>query len=345
MSRDDHTAIRDWTEDDLTELPTRETDDYEYKSSRLREGQQYRNELKHKLCRAASAFWNTGGGILIAGVDDNGQIDGGLPATMGRQKLGDWVDQSLNQVVPVGPYSVKTVSPTHPASPIEPGHVVLVVAFGESHNLPHMAPDHRYYVRAGAHSNPANHYLVEAIRSRRGLRRPMLRGLIREQDAGDGLLELVVVAVLDFPALDVIVSLDPVPEAFARMDFFPLRVPLIDPHMPFRVSLGRYENREALFGKAPIHITLEYGDTGSNRFFDRQLIDYRRSISPIRYTGRTADPAMERIADQLERLNNWLDDSWADENVSLADVLPLRKAAKNKAAKSNPGAESNPHSA
>lgn len=315
MALENHALIKNWTEDDLLELPAAETDDYEYKSSRLRESQNYRNELKHKLCRAASAFWNTGGGILVAGVDDTGVIDGGLPADMGRTKLRDWADQMLNHVVPVGPYSIKAIHPQRPNSAIEPGHVVLVVGFGASHNLPHMAPDHRYYVRAGAHSNPANHYLVEAIRARRGLRRPMLRGMVREHDSLHGVLELVIVTVLEYPALDVIVSLDPVPELFVTTDFFPLRVPLIDPYTPFRMNLGTYENREVIFGAQPVHLMLEYGDTSGNRFFDRQLIDYRRSISPIRFEQRVHDPSLERIAQQLEHLNHLLSTSRAAPDI------------------------------
>jgi predicted HTH transcriptional regulator len=154
-----------WTEDDLLDIPTGETDDYEYKSSLIRESSHYRSELQSKIVKTASAFWNTGGGILVVGVDDRGHIDGGIPPKMGKQRLREWIDTVLTTVTPVGPYEVRTISCSRHDSKIEEGCVVLVVAFGESFDLPHMAPDNRYYVRAGAHSNPANHYLVSMGRA------------------------------------------------------------------------------------------------------------------------------------------------------------------------------------
>lgn len=56
-----------WEYQDLLELPSEETDIYEYKSSKVP-----LDQLKNKISKAASAFWNSGGGIFIAGV--NGEI-------------------------------------------------------------------------------------------------------------------------------------------------------------------------------------------------------------------------------------------------------------------------------
>ncbi|MGB1289362.1 MAG: ATP-binding protein, partial [Aggregatilineales bacterium] len=238
-----HSLIEPWTEADLQQLPDSETDDYEFKSSRITEASNYRGELNYKLCKAASAFWNTGGGIIAVGVDDDGVIDGGIPDKMGKQKLRDWIDQVLRSVVPVGPYTVNTITPEGDDSTILPEHVVLVIAFGESIDLPHMSPDHRYYVRAGAHSNPANHYLVEAIRARRGLRRPMLRGLLREHRRKPGIIELAIIAVSDVPALDVQIMLDPLPGILGNgfSARFPLSVPIIDRENAFTMDIAAFK--------------------------------------------------------------------------------------------------------
>lgn len=310
MTIEDHTLIEDWTEADLLDLPASETDDYEYKSSRISENGAYRGELQSKICKAASAFWNTGGGLFVAGVDDLGVIDGGLPRMMGRQKLRDWVDQVLTHVVPVGPYSVRTIEAEVPASRIQRGRVVLVIAFGESFDLPHMAPDHRYYVRSGAHSNPASHYLVEAVRARRGLRRPMLRGLLREHPLKPGIVEMLILAVNDMPALNVGISFEPLPQIFLRdnRDKFPLIVPVIERDTPFRLDVATLQDRAYWFAEQPVMLKLVYQGMVGKQYEERQLLDYQHSLSPVQLPSMDTSPiALTQIATQLQTLNSLLE--------------------------------------
>src|SRR3990172_4522376 len=174
MTSERDRLIENWTEVDLSALPAAETDTLAYLSpepdtAALREG----------LCRAAAAFWNSGGGTLIIGVDPHGQIDGGIPLAVAGRELGPWAGFALADVQPAGLYSVKLIARQGPGSRIAEGCGVLVVAFAESADAPHMAPDGRYYLRAGGRSLPANHYLVEAIRARRGLADPALRAVFR----------------------------------------------------------------------------------------------------------------------------------------------------------------------
>jgi hypothetical protein len=297
-----------WSEDDLLEIPPSETDGYEFKSSLIKESSHYRTDLQSKLVKTASAFWNTGGGVLIVGVDDRGHIDGGIPAKMGKQKLRDWVDSVLSTVTPVGPYDIRAIPRAKDNSQIEEGHVVLVIAFGESYDLPHMAPDNRYYVRAGAHSNPANHYLVEAIRARRGLRRPMLRALLRENPQKAGVVEMTVVAINDLPALNVAINFDPVPTHLQEHmpDRLPLVIPLIDRNNPFRMDIATMRRLSYWLGDEPFEVILTYGGVGGVQLEERQLIDHLRSLGPaeIRLSnGKSPEKMFNKLYKQISRLN------------------------------------------
>ncbi|MDQ7027108.1 MAG: ATP-binding protein [Anaerolineae bacterium] len=298
-----------WTEDDLLDIPPAETDDYEFKSSLIRKSSHYRTDLRNKIVKTASAFWNTGGGILLVGVDDKGQVDGGIPMTMGKQKIRDWVDTVLTSVTPVGPYEVRTIEASKDDSRIEADCVVLVVAFGESFDLPHMAPDKRYYVRAGAHSNPANHYLVEAIRARRGLRRPMLRALLRENPQKAGVVELAIVAVNDLPALNVSINFQPIPTHLQEQmpSRLPLIVPLIDRNYPFRMDIATLRRLSYWLGDDPFEVILQYEGVRGTRFEEQQPIDHHRSVGPaeIRLSnGKAPEKMFIKLYKQISRLNS-----------------------------------------
>ena len=301
-----YTLIEEWTEDHLSTIPDTETDYYEYKSS-----QTPLERLKHKIYVAASAFWNSGGGVFIAGVDDNGQIDGGIPARVGGQKLRDWADQVLAQVEPVGPYTVKAIEAAQLNSRIRPDCAVLVIAFGESASAPHMGPDYRYYVRAGAHSMPAGHFLVEAIRSRRGLHKPFLRGLLRLHENKTHAVELAIISANDATALDVQVSFDPFPASLEEIkEFFPLRVPIIDRDNPFAMDIFHLYKVRDRVGDQRIFLELQYQDVAGQTFHERQELDPIRSLSPVRIESEDVDVIKKSLRDlvrQMKRLNSMIE--------------------------------------
>src|SRR4051794_33270887 len=81
-------AVLKLEDKDLVSLPSAEDDRHEYKASSTRD-----NELADKIARAASGFWNSGGGLFVAGVTGDGQPDGGVSLTVGRQSRRDWIDQ------------------------------------------------------------------------------------------------------------------------------------------------------------------------------------------------------------------------------------------------------------
>ncbi|GAB1422514.1 hypothetical protein MASR2M15_27480 [Anaerolineales bacterium] len=303
--------VEDWTERNLENLPDTETDEYEYKSSRIREVGNYRSELQQKIWKTAAAFWNTGGGILIIGVDDKGTVDGGIPAAMGGQKLRDWVDQTLASITPPGDYVVKTIMPEYSDSKIDEGHVVLVVGFSESRKLPHMGPDGRYYIRAGAHSIPANHYMVESMLARRGQQRPTLRGLLRANKRKIDIVELVVVNVNDVPALDVEIS-------FTRLDKilhptleeqFPIFVPLIDKRNIFRMHIKLENDLAEWFNDPEVYLELTYHDAGGESFSEQQAISYHTNgtnINPM--SGENGDSDfLQKIYEEIHLLRQVLE--------------------------------------
>jgi len=287
MSTQRYQFVENWTEENLDSIPEAETDVYEYKSSKIRDlipknYERYKNSLRDKIYRAASAFWNTGGGIFIVGVNDaRGKVDGGIPRIIGKQKIRDWVDQILAEVEPGGEYAVRIIEREKPDSRIEPDHVVLVIGFAESYALPHMAPDNRYYIRAGAHTVAAGHYLVESMRARRGFNQPMLRGLLRVHENKEGVIELVILPVNDSPALNVAINLDPLPDSLPQdiSEKFPLRIPIIDQRNPFRMDVTTFSNQHDVFGTDPVELQIDYQDITGRQFNDRQTIDPQRSVN------------------------------------------------------------------
>lgn len=267
--------IESWTLSDLRALQVRESDLYEFKSSAVP-----MDELPAKLARAASGFWNSGGGLLVVGVDQQGNPDGGLSRIVGHQDLRDWVDQVLGTVTPAGPYAVALIEGGGAEVSLEEGNVVLLVAFGSSHNGPHMAMDKRYYIRAGAHTVPASHFLVEAIRSSRGLQQPWLECLLRYVPVSGGVaVQMAVVAVNDSPALGVQVSAEPIegrPAGYSP-NAFPKRVPLIDRLHPFVLNLNSVEAlRDSAF-----MVHLAYSDLRGRYHSASCVVDTREQLGPV----------------------------------------------------------------
>lgn len=301
MYNERYKTVEEWSEKDITEIPDEENDIYEFKSSRI-----LKDKLKERISIAASAFWNSGGGALIVGVDDQGKIDGGIPFTIGKQKLRDWVDQAVSLTEPVGPYVVKIIKRESNSSLIENEKVILVVSFGESYNGPHMALDKKYYIRAGAHSGPASHFLVESIRSRKGLDKPLLQGMIKSSDNNMDVQQLIIFAINDAVALDVNVSLDPLPKILEKefKDRFPLVIPVIDKRYPFSMDISIFGAREQLFGEKPIKLRLSYKDIVGRIYSYSCLIDPKRSTAPMR-VGRDIryeiKKAIESISSEIKR--------------------------------------------
>lgn len=283
-------SVVNWDESSLEDLPAQETDEYEYKSSEIVEqsDKNYRKELKEKVQKSASAFWNSGGGYFIVGYDEvTGNINGGIPDMMGNQGLRDWVDNVIHQIEPVGKYEVRLIASKSTDSLIDAGNVVLVIGFAESRNLPHMSPDHRYYIRAGAHSVPAKHFIVESLRAFRSHNSPVLRGLVRYHPDKKYILELVVTAITDVTALDVQIDFNPRTKHMAdnpKIWNLPLQIPIIDKQNPFTmdITLNSTDANFDIWGEQDeIQLNLTYQDSSGKKYEFSQSLNHKKSRSAV----------------------------------------------------------------
>lgn len=254
---------------ELDSLPSQETDDVEYKSSVTAE-----NQLKRKIQNAASAFWNTGGGIFLAGVANDGTVDGGIAKSFGRQTLNDWLSQVLSVVRPNGTYDSRVFEQSDHAA-IATDKCVLVIQFLPSAALPHQAPDNKYYIRAGAHTVPASHDIVDALYAKRHVRHPRLVHVTRlsHWTTETDFLHVEVIAATDSVAFDVEIDLAPRPSKGHLI--FPIVVPLIDRDHSFSF---RFEVRcEPAFSSV---INIKYRDLGNETHTYHGPVEASKCVPP-----------------------------------------------------------------
>jgi Putative DNA-binding domain len=259
-------GLASWQSGNLMALPQCEDESHEYKSSATKFEQ-----LKPKIASAASAFWNSGGGLFVAGIDKTGKLDGGVDRFVGNQPVRDWVDQCLAAVAPRGDYRVATIG-DDPASPC-----TLVIGFAESHLAPHMAPDNYYYIRAGAHTVKAPHFVVEALMARRGLTQPILRPVVRHKPGTVRVVQLGIVAVSSAPALDAVIDLPPLAWISGGSQSTTLNVSVIGPQAPYFFDF----HIETLSGDSrtpPFTMKVSFKDVASRTYAEQFEIDVEKQL-------------------------------------------------------------------
>jgi hypothetical protein len=278
----------------LTSLPHEEDESFEFKSSRTPP-----DKLKGELSRAGSAFANTGGGCLVAGLGNDGKADGGLPRTISREPLRDWIDATLQSIVPPIQYDIKMFDDAAGRGYLETGKTVAAIVFAPSENAPHMSGDKRYYIRAGAHTVPSPHFLVEALWSRRRLSRPFLVHALRPKPGNPDVVQVGVVSVSDTPAIDVEMSITPIADdAMTTLrNHLPRRLPVVDRNTPFFMDVTFYGVFDHDF-TTETAVVLKYRDIAGNQYEYRSSMPLREAINPIQLG---IDPA-ERIARAIGEL-------------------------------------------
>ncbi|TWT67321.1 AlbA family DNA-binding domain-containing protein [Allorhodopirellula solitaria] len=287
----------DITNIDTLAIPFSEDDEFEFKSSATPH-----KELGKKIACAVSGFANAGGGVFIAGVDANGDPDGGFAPQVGRQDLRDWVDQIVHQVTPTPSYEIKLLDDAQGRGTLNSGCSVVAIAIEESFLGPHMASDNKYYIRAGAHTVPARHFIVEAIWAKRHYAKPRLTHLFRTKPTNSQSVQLGILALTSSPAVDIKINLAPLGELLARLEqYFPLRVPVIDSEHPFFFDVSTWTMMKDRFGEN-VELDVNYHDLMGNSYQYKTVLDIEASFGPMRLD---ADAA-EKVAKSLESIDKSL---------------------------------------
>lgn len=291
----------EWIYEDLLNLPKEESSEIEYKSSKIS-----LDNLKNKISVAASSFWNSGGGVFIAGVNDNGIIDGGISSKKGRQSIRDWADNAIKLTEPLGEYQIYIVEGGDCTSKINDDKVVLIIRFNKSNLVPHMAYDNKYYIRAGAHSDSATHFQVEALRSLRQFTKPNLRGIMRKHSNKPKVEELVIVALNDATALNIKLNFKPLPLALKNFfdKDFPLEIPIINKNNPFNMDISLFGARKESFGIEPVTLILTFNDILGNVYEVEQLINPHKNLQPMEIGEDINLRLVKAIENLTKKLNN-----------------------------------------
>lgn len=294
--------LKSWTSEKLNELPEDENNHYEYKSSQISN-----SSLKKKLERAASAFWNSGGGFFIIGANDNGSIDGGIEKTCGNQDRKDWFDQILAEVIPGSDYKIKEFDYEADNNiEINENKSVYVIAFAGNNSTPHMAPDNKYYIRTGAHTSPAPHFIVEALRSMRGTKDPILRTTFRLKPQSSNVIQLGIIGANNIPAINVKIDFDCLPPIYNaknkdKNDIFPLNIGIIDQKNPFYMDYDlTYSNINNT--SESIRCIIRYQNLEEKKFDDSFSLQPAKEILPVDY----GSPPEEKMQISLKKISDHL---------------------------------------
>lgn len=283
---------------ELNNLPDHEADDFEFKSS-LTPIQ----KLGGKISKAASAFWNSGGGTFIAGVNDNGLSDGGIPKLISRQDVRDWIDQSVHRINPAGQYEVKLFGEDGRIdASLDPDKVVVAIRFEPSHLTPHMADDGRYYIRAGAHSVPANGFIVESLFANRHSQEPKLTHTLRLKPGDNGTVELGIIALTNSSALNVALDLENPPSTMRgdASKTFPMKFPVINRDNPFFMDYTTWYTKDFYQGENT-DITITYEDVMGRSYRYDGYVDVGRSIGPLQISNSSE---LKEIAKHIKSMSN-----------------------------------------
>jgi hypothetical protein len=293
--------IIDFNNFDLSYLPISEDDELEFKSSLTPV-----EELKKKLACAVSGFANSGGGCFIAGVDNNGNADGGFQKIIGKQDLRDWADQIIHNVEPTPKYQIKLIDNPNGRGTIKTDYAVLVILVEESFFGPHMAPDKSYYIRAGAHTVKARHFIVEAIWAKRHFSKPRIAHIFRLKPGDQEVVQFGIIALTNVPVLNIKVEMNPPPKLLEKdEESLSLSIPVIDSQNPFFMD---FSTTSIAWNKEENNISLKilYSDLEGNIYTYVAILEVSKSIPQLhfiyesRHEKKVSD-ALESIAKSLEK--------------------------------------------
>lgn len=164
------TADPIWTESKLGTIVPSEHDFQEFKGSEwLYSEGSIKGDFAAALSKQISAFANGAGGRLFVGIDDFGNIDGGVPIDV-KNGTRSWLEDIIPQSVdpPLSKFNVFEVLGLDDDSAIRADHGVYVIDVSPSQSAPHQALDRRYYLRIAGKSRPMGHvHVLDVLRRTR----------------------------------------------------------------------------------------------------------------------------------------------------------------------------------
>lgn len=123
------------------------------------------------LSKALSAMANSGGGILVIGINDKTKKidDGGVSIKIKPNGTRAWLEDLLPNLLDprLQTFNIYEIKGSSEESPLLPERALYVVEIGDSSLAPHQATDRRYYGRVAGKSQPLSNRMVLDILNRR----------------------------------------------------------------------------------------------------------------------------------------------------------------------------------
>ena len=279
----------------LDNIPFTETDEFEFKSGKTSD-----EALKNKVTAAASAFLNSGGGHFIVGIDNGGVVDGGISTSVGRQSREDWLDNLIHQVHPTPQYNIHKIESVGSRGTLARGHALFAITYPSSTVAPHMSSDKRYYIRAGAHTVPANNLIVESLWAKRLVGKPRLVHTVRVRPDDREAVQFGVVSTNDDVALNVRVNVTPLIGTIQKTEkYWPLTAAIVDRANPMFFDYINFSRISTEIDRQTT-INVEYEDLSGNKYVYEKTFLSASSIGPMKIDQNKVVFALENIAQALK---------------------------------------------
>ena len=156
-----------WNEAALLDINPHEHDFQESKGAEwlVNNAGMIRGDFIINLSKQVSAFSYGAGGRLFIGLDDEGEIDGGVAVDAKSGGLREWLEDVVPMAVEpsLSRCNVYEIGRSGPDSRIREGCAVYVLDMPSSTEAPHQAKDHRYYLRIAGKSRPMGHLHVQDV--------------------------------------------------------------------------------------------------------------------------------------------------------------------------------------
>lgn len=150
-----HPSLDEWDETYLKSLATApESVTLEKKAADKFDPDSKKGETREELAKQVCAFANAQGGYLVYGIDNDGNFDDGVEATINREPVKAWVEALIPKLLqpPVHGCQARFISidTRH-----KPNRGILIVSIPLSELRPHYVHgSNTAFIRAGEHSAP-----------------------------------------------------------------------------------------------------------------------------------------------------------------------------------------------